>query len=759
MPDMTSTPWERKKLYLTVLAGYFVITLLMTYPLVTVFFTHVPGSGGDDQQFLWNLWWAKYSTLELGQSPLYTEYQIIPFRSGLVMHSYIFLNSILSVPLQSFMGIIAINNMFLMASFVLTGFGTFLLVRYLVGDNRAAFVSGAIFSFCSYKMVFLSGHYNIMMSHWLPFYLLFLLRSLWEDEHSTRNSVIAGVIFGLNYLTSMTYALFAAILTALLILYIALARRDRLHVVLKGMALTVLSSLPLVLPHLFSAIGVASDIETVKVGVGESKYHADLLSFLVPPERNPIYGGLAEGLVGRIEGNHTFVGYAVLALFVLGLRESRLRGSWERFFFLSFLSFWVLSMGVSLHAFGQDTGLPLPYALMIKVPKLINMRVPVRFIIPAMLCLSVICAYGVIYLNRKTRIAWIVVLALVLADGMTVQPVFDSRVPRGYDLIAVEKESESVIELPLFVRSGNGAIGKTHMPVINYQRAHGKRIFGGFLSRLPSVQMMYGYMNLPLLRAFILLDSGYSVPVSAMPDERALAKEVIDLFGVGHVVIHKARTQVSGELVSVLTGAETVYEDDETVILKIDQRPESGGKTITAGRLSSIPYLFKGWFNGLGKDGAAYALSGGESSVILLRLMPESAYTLKLGAFGLPGAAGVKVSAYLNGQFVGEFSPGEKVDGYSFHVGSGMAADGVDKLRLVYDRTFESSLPFDQILGAETMSGAWPGGRADIDTGPSVEVSGHGRGLMPWEHSLTEMEGAMLSIGLVTIEINPLGLR
>jgi hypothetical protein len=745
-----------KKPYLLALAGYFAITVLMTYPLVTVFSTHVPGSGGDDQQFIWNFWWAKHSLMELGQSPLYTEHQIIPFRSALAMHTYIFLNSLLSVPLQYFMGIVAINNLLLMVSFIFTGFGTFLLVWHLVGDSRAAFVSGAIFSFCSYKMLVLGGHYNIVMSHWLPFYVLFLIKALWEDGHSLRNAVFAGIIFGLNYLTSMTYAIFAAMLTALLIFYIAAARRDRFIAAIKAAALTVLVSLPFVLPHLLSALNTPTDIEALGEWIGKSWDYADLLSFIIPPAGNPVYGGLARGMAGQISIGSAFMGYTVLALLVLGLREAGLKGEWVKLFLVSFLFFLLLSMGRSLHVMGHDLGLPLPFALMMKAPKLTNMRVPVRFIIPAMLCLSIICAYGVVRLNKRARFLWVAVIALVLADGMVVQQVFDSRVPQGYEIIASDKESDSIIELPLFVRSGNGYIGRTFMPTINYQRAHGKRIFGGFLSRLSSLKMMFGYLNLPLLRAFILLESGYDVPVSAMEDEKALASEVIGLFEVGHVVIHKKETGVSKAFVSALTGAETVYEDDETVIMRIALKREYARKTIYAGKLSSIPYFFKGWFNGLGKDKAAYALSSADSSVILLNLVPEKAYTLSLASFALPDAKGVKVSAYVNEQLIGDFSPQEKVKSYSFDIEPGIAVDGVDRLRLVYDRTFVSSRPFNSLPGPETTVGKWPGGSPDIDTGPNVTATGKAGEIMPWEHSLAEYEKARLSIGIVTIDIEQL---
>ena len=56
---------------------YALLALILTWPLVTRLTTHIPGSEAwafDESTFIWNMWWLKFSVLNLGQSPLYSDY-------------------------------------------------------------------------------------------------------------------------------------------------------------------------------------------------------------------------------------------------------------------------------------------------------------------------------------------------------------------------------------------------------------------------------------------------------------------------------------------------------------------------------------------------------------------------------------------------------------------------------------------------------------------------------------------------------------
>ena len=54
---------------LPVLGLYLALTLGLTYPLITNFSTHVPGTNVDEYTFLWNIWWFKHALFDLGLTP------------------------------------------------------------------------------------------------------------------------------------------------------------------------------------------------------------------------------------------------------------------------------------------------------------------------------------------------------------------------------------------------------------------------------------------------------------------------------------------------------------------------------------------------------------------------------------------------------------------------------------------------------------------------------------------------------------------
>src|SRR5436190_13122304 len=85
---------------LLVLLAYFLLTLVLTYPLILHFTTHVAGDGSDDPALAWNLWWVRYALLDLGTSPIYTNYMFFPIALNLGFYTLTYLNSFLSLPFQ-----------------------------------------------------------------------------------------------------------------------------------------------------------------------------------------------------------------------------------------------------------------------------------------------------------------------------------------------------------------------------------------------------------------------------------------------------------------------------------------------------------------------------------------------------------------------------------------------------------------------------------------------------------------------------------
>ncbi|MCL4396462.1 MAG: hypothetical protein M1482_16945 [Chloroflexi bacterium] len=185
--------FTRRRADLLALGAYILLAILLTFPLVLHFATHVAGDGSDDPALAWNLWWVPYSILHLGASPIYTDYMFYPIGLNLAFYTLTYLNAFLALPIQLAFNLVVAANVNLLFSFALSGFGTYLLASYLLRQapkdekeaigapaliGLAAFTAGALYAFSSNKLLYASlGQFNIASSQWIPFYVLFLLKT------------------------------------------------------------------------------------------------------------------------------------------------------------------------------------------------------------------------------------------------------------------------------------------------------------------------------------------------------------------------------------------------------------------------------------------------------------------------------------------------------------------------------------------------------------------------------------------------------
>ena len=115
---------------------YAVAALVLTWPLAQHFGTHMPGNGIDDPALGWNLWWIKTRLLnQLSLDIFHARWMFHPIGINLAFYTLTPLNGLLSIPLQLGLNLVIANNILLLSSFVLSGYGTFLLVRMLLVED------------------------------------------------------------------------------------------------------------------------------------------------------------------------------------------------------------------------------------------------------------------------------------------------------------------------------------------------------------------------------------------------------------------------------------------------------------------------------------------------------------------------------------------------------------------------------------------------------------------------------------------------
>lgn len=663
-----------RRIHLWVLLLYSLLAVALTWPLATQITTHVPGSDTwayDEYTFLWNIWYFKHALLDQLSTPLYTDLIFYPVGMGLVMYTFNLLAAALALPLHLASGNIPLaSNLVNLASTALAGYGTFLLVLYLLRRPpvnsepstvnsstpspslsihhssfiipAAAFIAGLIYAFASSRMVYLAlGHYMIVTTQWLPFFLLYFVRTL--DRWRSRDAVIAGLFAALCLLTDMLYGVLLALMAGVLLLDWWLSYRrgrrasqaaplvspaQRLGRLAAMVAVAALLSAPLLIPTVRE--GRNADYAVEGWGMSD-QLSADLVGLVTPTDLHPLWGGDWEATLRAVQTgdsrfsdvNTVFVGYATLALAVLGaIVAGRRARAWLVIALIAF----VLALGPLLQINGQSlynldglqVTVPLPYILLHYLPFVKGFRAPNRFSLVLLQALAVLAGYGAAWLlvkiagvrqprtntaeSRAARSTFqalraplalalaVILAAAVLFEHLAVpMPLTDARVPAPYRELAKQPEGGAVLQLPMGWRNGFGVFGAEDTRIEWYQTTHGRPILSGNTSRNPAFKFEY-FERLPLLQAIAGIEL-YQPPDAATDQAaRASAAELMALWDVRYLAVNPP---VAGRYPYSDTWQAT--QDYVLDVVPVDPQPlwDADGVQIYAVQQAPVPFPFE----------------------------------------------------------------------------------------------------------------------------------------------------------------------
>src|SRR4051812_23911323 len=397
------------------LLAYIALTLALTWPLALRWATDLPGGPHKDgledaYQNVWNLWWMQ-AALARPTNPLITDRFFYPERPNLYYHTLSPINTLLAAPITALWGPIAGFNAVAFASCVLGALGMWWLAYDRTRSHAAALLAGMVYAFSPFHMAALTtdGQLQIVALHWLPFYVLFLLRA--AEQGGRRNLLLAGLFLVLTAWTDWYYTLFLLLFTAGYGAWRLLARaRDwpaRRTLVLRMAAVGALFAVgaaPLLVPMLIEATRAtymnfypADDPERLVI---------DLLAFVLPARLHPWWGAAPWDWGVQIDVNRRFyLGVVALGLALWGAWRSSAARRWG----VIALATGVLALGPTLRLNGQSTGLPLPYRLIANLPLIRLSRQPDRFDVLVTLALAMMVAYGARALLQMADGRWQIV--------------------------------------------------------------------------------------------------------------------------------------------------------------------------------------------------------------------------------------------------------------------------------------------------------------------------------------------------------------
>ena len=518
---------------LRVLLSYLLCSLVFTYPLVFRLTTHVPGGEGDVPLYIWNLWWMQRALAE-GISPIFCDYIFAPYGVSLAFHAFVFFKALLAVPLQWFCSAWTAYNILILATFALAGWGMFLLAYHLTGNRRAAWVAGLIYAFSPYMLTRSLSHFNYLSSEWIPLYVLCLIRLV--ETKDQRWAWGSGLCLLLTAYSDYYYLIYLTLFTAFFLGWrcyrdraSVLNRTFLAHFVLMGAVVAVGFA-----PILWALFGAAQSGYVYGRGAAANA-GADLLAFITPPPGSLLYGDIGAELHPTFSGGNAveatvFAGYVVLGLMatcVLCLRGDQAVRPW---LWLT-LVFFLLSLGPLLHIGGDFVfavgdwrfAVPLPYLGVRYVPLIKGARVAARCDIMVMLGLAVLSAFGLRYwLRRAARpVFWTAGIALLIALEYlrAPYPVAALDIPPVYAEVARDRRDVTIVEVPLDWRTGWGSIGHRFDRRQLFQIVHGKRLLGGFATRVPTDQLQR-MTTLPGIGQLLALQDELPKPLPGTADRR-----------------------------------------------------------------------------------------------------------------------------------------------------------------------------------------------------------------------------------------------
>ncbi len=535
---------------------YLVFALLMTYPLVFVAGTHLPGDGADEYWFAWLIDWAKKSVLGFNDF-FHTKALAYPVGTTLILSTHIFLLGLISIPVQLLSGVVYAYNFLVFMSFVFTGYGMYKLVEYLTGDGDCAIACGLAFSLIPYRFAHLIGHMNLVSTQWLILFAFFFMKAM--NERRRWDIVMSVVFLTATAYTEFTYLFFAVIYAIMYFIWHAATgvfsdkREIRpanavsdIKVFAVVSAASIIFSSPLIY-LVYTEYGLFDHPNRMTDSIIAS---ANLFAYAIPIGFNPILGPYTREYEGRFSGfvseRVVYAGWGVLAMAFFGLYSTiKAKGSKR-----TNAVFWLLFGGISLlfslgpylhvgHTLSREYSFILPYNIIVNAPFLSIAKTPARYSLLFAMSVVVLAGYGISNIpKRKRRLALAAFTALVILEYMPV-PYIVNKTPDGnWAKFLAGREDGIVFEFPEGSRSEY------------LQTIHGKTIAQG---RIRGRQ-----------------------PIATMEYLDRLKKESLETdpliftskHGIDYMVVHKNKVANMREFGSLLSQrfGEPIYADSEDAI-------------------------------------------------------------------------------------------------------------------------------------------------------------------------------------------------
>lgn len=443
---------------------FIIITFLILLRLIQTIGTALPEGLGitDPLITVWILSWDLHK-FKTGVSGFFDANIFFPYKNTLAYSEHLIGVAVFAYPLTFFTkNRVLIHNIMFLGSFVLSGFGMYLLSRHLIVDVLSSIVAGIIFAYFPYHFIH-TPRIQLESMQWIPFTLLFLHR--FSEKMDYRNIALAAVFFLLTFLSCLYYGVFLSFFIIFFFIWHLTRKKFFVAPVLWKLGLFLIISAVLIPIHL-PYLEAGREINLARSVWDNMAYSADISSYASAPESNMLWGSVLLKN-NQAENSAVFFGFmpVILSLACIFLVSRRTGDSpkdkrYIWFYLAIVVTSVVLSFGPVIQFNGKEV-VKGPYLLLYEYfPGFNGIRAPNRISVFAALGIAVLAGFGIKFIKERIGNAFLKRAVAVLFAVIIIIEFLPSRLntipvsgyddmPPVYRWLSESAEDWPVLEYPM----------------------------------------------------------------------------------------------------------------------------------------------------------------------------------------------------------------------------------------------------------------------------------------------------------------------
>lgn len=554
----------KSRQYIVVAFIFLFLIGINTFPVFLDLANYEMGDGGDSYQNMWNFWWFKTAVMDLHQNPYFTDYLFYPHNASLILHTLSPIEGLISIPLQYLFGgnLVLVFNLIVINSFWLTSIFTYALVYYLTKNKFASFLSSYILVFSPYMMGHGLGHLNLIAIQWIPAFLLSFF--IFHEKQSIKSIIFSSIFLSLIIVTNSYQTVFLLLFIFIYLIFNILNKnikltKNYLFKLTSIFALTLFLIFPFIYGYVtafFSGLYHGNHNVTV--------WTPDIVMFLIPGKGSTWIKLLFDYLVQQEwvhrvvrsanfgSENEIYFGYSLLILMFFGLYKVKTKEIWM--WFITFITFLVLALGVTIKFIGYVPGIKLPYYYIYE--KLPLVSVPGRFDLFIVFSLAMIAGYVIVYLSnvlssKKQKIIFTIIFLLIFLDFQQIPyRTHKLKIPDIYYQFSQDTEDYAIFD----ISRGNWGIP------MYLQTIHKKKLLNAYISR--SEKRLSSYLETePIISDIFNILLERDINVNSDWTSQAIAK--LSSLKVKYVIFSQKQKEV------IPFNVTPYFIDDSIIVYKI----------------------------------------------------------------------------------------------------------------------------------------------------------------------------------------------